>query len=132
MKKNKNAYMTVEASLIMSLVLMLYIFIIKYALWDYDRYMLERDLGSILLQCSGAEEIEGVWQQKKRAWEEKEYLWVSEKKVSMEKGILTLKIYGEAAGGSMGSIEAGYEMLELKPQQWLRGKEKLLGEEKEK
>lgn len=125
MKKKRNAYMTVEASLVMSLVLMVYLFIIRYTLWGYDRYMLERDLAGILLHCANAEEVEPVWQQEKRAWEEKEYLWVGEKKGNLEKGLLTLRITGEAADGSMYNIESGYEMWDLQPQQWLRGKEKL-------
>ena len=131
MRKVKNAYMTVEASLIMSLVLMVYIFVIRYALWGYDRYMVDRDLAEMLLHCANAEELEVVWQQEKRAWEEKESLWVREKKASLEKGLLTLKIIGEAKGGNMGNIKTGYEILDLKPQQWLRGKEKLWDKNKE-
>ncbi len=131
MRRMKNAYMTVEASLVMSLVLMVYLFIIRYALWGYDRYMMERDLARILMCCANAEEIEPVWQQEKRAWEEKEYLWVGEKKGNLEKGLLTLKITGEATGGNMGNIKAGYEMWDLKPQQWLRGKDKLSDKNKE-
>ncbi len=131
MRKNENAYMTVEASLVMSLVLMVYLFIIRYALWGYDRYLMERDLAGILLYCADAEEIESVWQQEKRAWEEKEYLWVGEKKVVLEQGLLTLKISGEATGGNMGNIKAGYEMWDLKPQQWLRSKKKLWDNEEE-
>lgn len=131
MKRNENAYMTVEASLVMSMVLMVYLFLIKYALWGYDRYMMDRDLAGILLRCANAEEIEYVWQREKRAWEQKEYLWVGEKKVTLEKGILTLRIVGEASGTNMGDIKAGYEMWDLRPQQWLRGKEKLSGKKEE-
>lgn len=131
MKKEENAYMTVEASLVMSLVLMLYLFIIEYALWGYDRYMTDRDLAVILIHCANAEEIESVWQREKRIWEEKEYLWVGSKETTLEKGLLTLKITGEASGGSLGNIKSGYEMWDLKPQQWLRGKVKLSDKEEE-
>lgn len=125
LKNRKNAYMTVEASLVMAVVLMVYLFIIQYALWCYDRFMLEQDLAMMLLRCSNAEETEVIWQREKRAWEEKEYLWTKDKKVTLEKGLVTLKIVGEAKGQGMGNISAGYEMWDLSPQQWLRGKEKL-------
>lgn len=125
MTKNLNAYMTVEASLVMSLVLMVYLFLIKYSLWGYDRYLMDKDLAGMLLHCANAEEIESVWQREKRTWEEKEYLWVGKKKATLEKGLLTLKISGEASGANMGNIIVCYEMWDLKPQQWLRGKEKI-------
>ncbi|MBQ8040524.1 MAG: pilus assembly protein [Lachnospiraceae bacterium] len=125
MRNKGNGYMTVEASLVMSLVMMVYLFLIEYALWGYDRYILERDLAGMLLHCANAVELDTVWQQEKRDWEEKEYLWTGEKKVELEKGLLTLKITGVTTGGNMGNIKAGYEMWDLKPQQWLRGKEKL-------
>ena len=84
-----------------------------------------------VLSATNAEEIESVWQQEKRIWEEKEYLWVGSKKTTLEKGLLTLKITGEASGGSLGNIKSGYEMWDLKPQQWLRGKVKLSDKEEE-
>lgn len=122
--------MTVEASLVMSIVLMLYIVIIQYAFWCYDRFMLEQDLAIMLLRCANAEETELVWQREKRTWEEKEYLWVGDKKATLEKGLLALKITGKVQGQGMGDICIGYEMWDLKPQQWLRGKEKLTDKEK--
>ena len=109
----------------MSLVLMVYLFIIQCALWSYDRFMMEQDMAIMLLRCAGAEEIEVAWQQEKRDWGEKTYLWVGEREAALEKGLFTLKITGEAQGGSMGDIGVSYEMWDLKPQQWLRGKEKI-------
>ncbi len=123
--------MTVEASLIMSLVLMVYLFILRYALWSYDRAMMEQDLAVMLLRCACSEETEVTWQHEKRNWEEKEYLWVGDRKVTLEKGLLTLKIFGRGDGGSMGKMEAIYEMWDLKPQQWLRGKEKIADKKEE-
>lgn len=130
MRNKANAYMTVEASLVMAVVVMMYVFIIQYAFFCYDRFMLEQDLAIILLRCANAEETEAVWQRERRTWEEKEYLWVGERKVTLEKGLITLKIVGNAQGQGMGNISSGYEMWDLKPQQWLRGKEKITGKEK--
>ena len=126
MKNRRNAYMTVEASLVMSVVLMMYVFIIQYAFWCYDRFMLEQDLAIMLLRCADGEETEVIWQREKRTWEEKGYLWAEEKEATLEKGLVTLKISGNAQGQDMGNIRAEYEMWDLKPQQWLRGKEKLM------
>ena len=127
----KNGYMTVEASLVMSLVLMVYLFVIRYGLWCYDRLMLEQDMAVILLHCVEAQEIESVWQQEKRGWEEKQYLWVWDREASLEGRAFTIRITGKAQGGKMGNIGVQYEMRNLKPQQWLRGKEKLMGKKEE-
>lgn len=131
MRKKENGYMTVEASLVMSVVLMVYLFIIRYSLWCYDRAMLEQDIGVMLLRTAGAKEMEMTWQQEKRNLRQKQYLWIGDKEASLEKGLFTLTITGKAKGGNMDSIGIRYEMVALKPQQWLRGKEKVVEKKEE-
>ena len=115
----------------MPLVLLVYLFLLRYALWSYDRAMLEEDLAKVLLRCSNSKETEVTWQQERRNWEEKQYLWVGDKKATLEKGLLTLKITSEARGEGMGNIKVVYEMWDLKPQQWLRGKVKITDKKEE-
>lgn len=124
-KKILDGYMTVEASLIMSFVLLVYVFLIRYVLWCYDRCMLDLDAAAILLRCTGVQETELIWQQEKKAWEEDKYLWLQSREISLERGILKQKIKASGDGGNMGKIGVIYEMWNINPGEWLRGKRKL-------
>lgn len=125
MKKRTEGYMTVEASLVMSSVLLIYVFILRYALWCYDRCMLDLDVAAILLRCAGVQETELVWQQEKREWDKDKYLWLQSREIHLESGILKHKISGSGEGGSMGKTRITYEMWDMNPQEWLRGKRKV-------
>lgn len=130
--KKLNGYMTVEASLVMSVVLMVYVFIIRYALWGYDRCILEFDMAALMLRSSLAEETERVWLQEKAQWDKERYIWIKVKEPVLEKELLQLKITGWGDGGSMGKCGISYKMWDVKPQELLRAKRRLETEAMEK
>ena len=62
MKKDRNAYFTVEAALVLPVVIAVLLFVIYMMLFQYDRCLLEQDLGGIalwgaLVDASDAEEL---------------------------------------------------------------------------
>lgn len=130
--RKKNGYMTVEASLVMSVVLMVYVFIIRYALWGYDRCILDFDMAALLLRCAGTEEVERIWLQEKTQWDKEKYIWIKMQEPVMEKELLHLRVTGRGEGGSLGKMGISYEMWAVKPQELLRTKKKLAKESMEK
>lgn len=119
-----HGYMTVEASLVMSVVLLVYLFIIRYALWAYDRCILDFDMAALLLRSAGAEETERVWLQEKAEWDREKYIWTQVQEPVLEKKLLQLKITGRGDGGSMGKMGISYSMWNVEPRELLRMKKK--------
>lgn len=120
------AYMTVEASFVVPLVMAVYIFILQYALWAYDRCMLEFDIAGILLRGAVAEETEAIWHYERKRWDKKKYTCLYSQEVTGERGAFTLKLTGRAESGSMlEDVEITYHMWNIEPEVWLRAKQKL-------
>lgn len=123
--KQYNAYMTVEACMIMPVVLIVYLFLIQYAVWAYDRCMLEFDTATVLMRSAVSKEPELTYQREQGIWDKEKYIWLHSQEMTMEKGMFTLKAVGHAEGGSMGAVDISYEMWHIEPELWLRGKRKL-------
>lgn len=124
-KKYYKAYMTVEACMTMPVVLMVYLFLIQYSVWAYDRCMLEFDTATVLLRSAGSKEPQLTYQREQRVWDKEKYIWFHSHEMTLEKGMFTLKTSGHAEGGSMGAVDIGYEMWRMEPEQWLRGTRRL-------
>ncbi len=125
MKRYISGYMTVEACMIMPLVLMVYLFLIQYAVWAYDRCMLELDTAAVLLRSAVSEEPKLTYQREQITWNKDKYIRLHSQEMTWEEGMLSLKVVGRAEGGSMGEVGVSYEMWQIEPEQWLRGKRKL-------
>ena len=124
MKRYMNAYMTVEACMIMPLVLMVYLFLIQYAVWAYDRCMLEFDTATVLLRSAASKEPKITYQRELATWDKDKFIRLHSQEMTWEEGMLSLKVVGRAEGGSMGEVGISYEMWQIEPEQWLRGKRK--------
>ena len=125
MRKRYGAYMTVEACMVMPIVLMVYLFLIRYAVWAYDRCMLEFDTAAVLLRSAVSKEPEVTYQREQNAWDKEKYIWFHSQEMIMEKRGFTLIAEGHAEGGNMGDVKIRYEMWNIEPELWLRGKRKL-------
>ncbi len=125
--KKIDGYMTVEASLVMSIVLVVYLFLIRYGLWAYDRCVLEQDMQVLLVSYCAAseEEQEIVWQKLCKNWDKEKYIWIKPAEPMLKQKGWTLELLEEAGGGDMGNIALQYEMYQLRPVQWLRIKRKI-------
>jgi hypothetical protein len=117
--------MTVEACMIMPLVLMVYLFLIQYAVWVYDRCMLEFDTAAVLLRSAASKEPKITYQRERATWDKDKFIRLHSQEMTWEEGMLSLKVVGRAEGGSMGEVGVSYEMWQIEPEQWLRGKRKL-------
>lgn len=125
MKRKCNAYMTVEACMVMPVVMSVYLFLIQYAVWTYDRCMLEFDVATVLLRSSVSAEVQSTYQRERMLWDKEKYLWFHSQKMQLEKGVFMLKVAGHAEGEPMGTVDIYYEMRHIEPEQWLRVKRKL-------
>lgn len=124
-KKQYKAYMTVEACMIMPVVLLVYLFLIQYAVWAYDRCMLEFDAAIVLLRSAVSAEPQFTFQQEQNVWDKVKYIWLHSQEMTLEKGMFTLNVVGHAEGGSMRAVDIHYEIWRIEPELWLRGKRKL-------
>lgn len=58
--KKENAYLTVEAALVFPIVISVILFIVYMLIFQYDRCLLEQDLGAMALWGSRVETSSGV------------------------------------------------------------------------
>ncbi len=131
-KQRLPAYMTVEASLIMPMVLLCYVFLIELCLYLYDRCLLEQDMAVMLVKLAGnyEEDVPVVWKECLGDWEKEAYLWVKPKEPKLKENGWKLTIIGQAEDKLWGTTETKYEIWKLSPMKWLRGRQKL-GTEKD-
>ncbi len=115
-----SAYMTVEASLIMPVVLIVYLLLIQYCLWIYDRCVLEQDMAAVLLRCNNTNEE--AWQQIYKEWDREKYIWIIPEKPILQQKAGKLKLIEAADGGTLGEIQVHYEAQQVSPISWLRMK----------
>lgn len=75
MSKKVSGYLTVEASLIMPFVVMIYVWILGLLFYQYDRTLLEQD-AVMLLVTDGGEQL----------WDRSKYMWCDVKPAEITKG----------------------------------------------
>lgn len=79
-KRFKDGYMTVEASVIMPLVMGCYLFLLLVAMYQYDRCLLEQRTAQMLLRgVTGAADSGQQMEIMRRYWTsigQKDYLWL--------------------------------------------------------
>lgn len=137
LERKENAYLTVEAALVFSLAMSTILFVVYMLLFQYDRCLLEQDLGAIALWGSWEEasdataleerirqRIAGMYQDKYVAWE------ITELYASMEKnrfsvqgsGRLTFPIsrWNFWGGENAWGMEARYSYSRLSPVTFIR------------
>lgn len=100
--KRENAYLTAEAALVMPIVIGVILFIIYMLLFQYDRCLLEQDLGAMALWGSRVEyyeisdleqmtqeRIAGMYRDKYAAWE------ITELHASLQRNTFAVKGAGQ-------------------------------------
>ena len=123
-----DAYFTVEAALIIPLVMATIVFLMYMMFYQYNRCLMEQDLGCLLVKGS-ANEVQRNY--------EKYLMWENEEvTVTQERSILTVSQKGQLsfpfAGwqikgvGSVWSCEAEYQGNLITPTFWVRRYEKLV------
>lgn len=125
-EKGVGGYMTVEAALILSEVLLLYVFLIRSFFLIYDRCLLEQDMAALTMSCvyESTEDLERVWQQETKAWDTTKYLWIAPKEPTLQKKGWKLMVEGSAIGEQAGDLKVSYEIWRMVPEDWLRTKRK--------
>ncbi len=127
-----SAYMTVEASLIMPMVLFFYLYLIALFLFMYDRCLLEQDMAVLSIKLSGnhKEETQILCQDCLADWEREVYLWVKPQEPELKESGWKLTITGKAEDRLWGKLKAQYEIRKLSPVEWLRARQRF-GEEED-
>ena len=127
-----SAYMTVEASLVMPMVLFFYLFLIELCLFMYDRCLLEQDMAVLCIRLAGnhQEEMQILRQDCLADWEKEAYLWVKPREPEVKEIGWKLTITGKAEDRLWGKLKAQYEIRKLSPVKWLRGRQRV-GKEKD-
>ncbi|MBQ9141383.1 MAG: hypothetical protein IJX63_06260 [Lachnospiraceae bacterium] len=115
-------YMTVEATLIMFMVIMIYVFLIRSFFWIYDRCTLEQDMASIVLRCANIDEdkLEQTWQQEVGKLDTEKYLCLRLQAPLLKKQGWKLVVVGSGVDKSFGNCEVSYKLWCLTPTDWLR------------
>ncbi|MBQ7776379.1 MAG: hypothetical protein IJ379_10715 [Lachnospiraceae bacterium] len=116
-------YMTVEAALILSTVLMVYLFLIRSFLWIYDRCILEQDMASWAIKATytNNQMPEEKWREWIRDWDTEKYLWMVPYEPMVQKKGWDLVITGR---GEVQSYQTAiqYRLRIIEPVEWLRMK----------
>ena len=125
-EKKVSGYMTVEATLIMSEVLLLYLFLIRTCLFLYDRCLFEEDMATLAMRCvyEDTENLEKVWQQQVKDWDTTKYLWITLNEPTLKKQGWKLEITGSGIDEQAGNLKISYEIWKMSPEDWLRTKRK--------
>lgn len=125
--------MTVEASLVMTVVLMVYLFVIRCMFFQYDRCILEQDAARLVVQCvsgsiNDSRELERLTEQFR---DEEQYLWldVQEPDVQRKGGFLSVQVQG--INDQIKNCEAGYKVWQTDPVGVLRAQRAIKGKLKE-
>ena len=140
--KKENAYMTVEAALLFPFLTGAILFVVYMLLFQYDRCLLEQDMGALALWGSLAQATEaGTLEEKvqKRVadvYKDKYMMWrFTALDASLEKGKFTAKGVGAVffpfdglnfwGGGNVWSTQAAYGYSRLAPVTFIRTCHKL-------
>lgn len=144
MKNNENAYFTVEAAMVLPIVLGVIVLLIYLVLFQYNRCLMEQDMGALALKgCMSCEEdkeallrelkgyADELYQEKYIAWEQDDVkieLSGNEVEVS-QKGLLKFPFAGWVGGNISSGWDAGitYTNQKVNPVDYLRAYRKLKG-----
>lgn len=125
-------YMTVEATLILSMVFWVYLFLIRSFFGMYDRCVLELDIASLALRCANAkeQELETIWQREVVSLDLERYLWLELQEPVLQKQGWRCTVTGRGSDGGLGDCVVSYKMWCFAPEDWLRRSRHLSREEK--
>ena len=135
--KDRNAYITVEAALVLPMVIGVILFVVYTMLLQYDRCLLEQDIGAIalwgsLVEVSGTAELEqkaqarmsGLYREKYIAWR------ITELNAALDRNRFCVKGAGQLTfpvpgwnfwnGNNVWGAEAGYGYSRLSPVTFIR------------
>ena len=142
-KEKENAYFTVEAALVFPMVLGVIVLLIYLAFFQYDRCLMEQDMGMLALRgCTiWAEDKEALMQelmeQADKVYMDKYIAWNgSEATIRLEKGTVEVRQEGTLRfpfSSFIGSVEgnwntmAEYENRRVKPVNFIRLYRKVTG-----
>lgn len=127
-------YMTVEATLILSIVFMVYLFLIHSFMWIYDRCVLDMDMAALTLRCVNTtqDRLEQVWQHEVKSLDMEKYLWLELREPLLQKQGWKYTVTGQGEDKQFGKCGVVYEVWKFIPENWLRINRKLeQGKEKE-
>ena len=134
LKSMQAGYMTVEATLILSIVFGVYLFLIGCGFWIYDRCILEQDIATLTIKCVVAEEeeLENVWKQALENRDGEKYLWLEAEEPVWQRQGWKFTITGRGRDHVLSDCSVSYEVWDLNPEDWLRRKRSIkLEKEKE-
>lgn len=135
--KERNAYFTVEAALVLPVVIAVLLFVIYMMLFQYDRCLLEQDLGGIalwgaLVDASDAEDLAQKTRERLREMYRDKY--VAWKITKLDAGLDGNKFHANGAGqltfpvpkwniwssGNVWGTEADYSYSRMSPVTFIR------------
>ena len=133
----KNAYFTVEAALILPMVIGTILFVIYTMLFQYDRCLLEQDLGAIALwgslaEASDTEELERMTQSRiARLYKDKYVAWrITKLDVALDRNRFRVEGAGQLTfpaagwkfwnGGNVWETTANYGYSRISPVNFIR------------
>lgn len=137
MRKKAGGYFTVEAAMVMPIVLGTIVFIIYLLFFQYNRCLMEQDIGmlamrgAVLQAENNQERIDKLREHADNLYDEKYIVWESgEIQLKVEKGKLKVEQSGTCIGLSdnLGKADASYENYVLSPISFIRTYRKLMGE----
>lgn len=135
--KGKNAYFTVEAALVFSITISVILFVVYLLLFQYDRCLLEQDMGAMALWGSRVEASDGMSLEEKTRqriavmYRDKYVVWkMTRLDASLERNRFSVKGAGQLTfplagwniwnGKNLWSSEADYSYNRLSPVTFIR------------
>lgn len=120
-KRYIRGYFTVEAAMILPVMLGVYVFIIVILMFQYDRCRLEQDMASMMIKagnhCCTADEQLKYMQELTDRWDRKSFLWMKPElpRISIQGKWIKLSesaVYSLPLYGGIG-VDRGEQQLEL-------------------
>lgn len=133
MKKGQyvSGYMTVEAALVMTVVMLVYLFIIRCMFFQYDRCILEQETARLAVRYAGVsrESLEEAKQLADARWDGEQFLLLAPASPDLElqNGYVTVNTSDDT--GLFQGIQ--YKIRQMKPEKLLRIQRRILIEQKQ-
>ena len=134
-KEKSNAYMTVEAGLVLPIIIVIFIFLFAMLVFQYDRCLLEQDMAMMVLwgltaQLDEAEDsqeqIEGKLQE---IYWDKYVLWtMDELRAGVKHHRFFVSGAGETVLGKRWETKTEYDYELYDPVSFIRGTDQLIGQ----
>lgn len=131
-KRYLSGYMTVEASLVMATVLIVYLFILRIMLFQYDRCLLEQEVACMAVRYADVnpETLEETTGQVQLKWDAKQYLLLKPQAPMWEvKGGYVI-INAQDNKDVLDDVQ--YKLWQTKPESLLRIQRKILKSQEKK